>query len=97
MAQYLIISIGVILALSQYAFPSLAVKIKCRFVELGHKMKSEPTDSWVNATNFWSEAKLANKDYNDPLIRKYLRIYTAWWVLVVLFAIFILFSGNIDL
>jgi len=66
----------------QFLFPLMAAKIKTRFRELGYEMKSEPAWSLLNITRFWSEAREQNHQFNDPAITKYLRLRTAWWVLV---------------
>jgi hypothetical protein len=66
----------------QLAFPFVAGKIKSRFLKLGYVMQSDPVWSWLNVTKFWSEAREQNSRFNDPVITKYLRFRTAWWVAV---------------
>jgi hypothetical protein len=66
----------------QLAFPLVARKIKARFRQLGYVMQSDPVWSWLNVTKFWSEARDQNSQFKDPVITKYLRLRTGWWVAV---------------
>ena len=52
-------------------------------------MQSDPVWSWLNVTKFWSEAREQNARFSDPVITRYLRLRTGWWVAVG--AIFIAF------
>ena len=65
----------------QFYFPILAKKIKNRMGELGYEMQASSFGSMFNTSNFWAEARNKNKDFNDPIIRKYLLVRTIWWAL----------------
>ncbi|NVK24836.1 MAG: hypothetical protein HWE10_07895 [Gammaproteobacteria bacterium] len=93
MMQYLFFVAFAMLAIVQLGFPILASKIKFRFDELGYKMESEPSYSWLNVSNFWAEARRENKTYKDPLVRKYLALRTFWWILVIICFIGFAVSG----
>ncbi len=82
----------VFIIILQFFAPVLANKIQARFLVLNYKMKSDPLSSWVNITNFWSEAKNKNKELNDSIISKYILIYHLWWGTAILAMVGVFFG-----
>jgi len=77
------ITIFIVCCVFQLYFPVLAGSIKNRFSELGYEMEANTILSMTNMTTFWSEARNKNREFNDPLIKKFLLVRTLWWVLGV--------------
>ena len=72
------------LCIIQFFFPILALMIKKRFKELGYCMKESPYAALFNYSKFWSEARKANKQFEDNKIKEFLFYRNMWWLLALI-------------
>jgi uncharacterized membrane protein YhaH (DUF805 family) len=77
-------SLFITLCIIQFFFPILALMIRRRFKELGYSMKESPYSSIFNISGFWSEAREANKRFNDEKVDNYLSYRNLWWLLAII-------------